>query len=220
VNRATGSQSGRPSVEELANSLTHGVGLVLSVTGMAVLVALAVVRGTLWHVIGCCVFGASLVALYGASTLYHWARAPHRKRVLKVVDHAAIYLLIAGTYTPFTLVNLRGPWGWTLFGVIWTLSLTGIAVKVYHVNRFPILSPTVYMMMGWLGVVALKPLAESISTMGLIWLLAGGVFYSTGVIFYALKRVPFNHAIWHLFVLAGSICHYLAVLVGVVPSHS
>ena len=205
-------------IEELANSITHGIGLMLSVAGLITLLALAVLRGATWHIVGCGVFGVSLVALYAASTLYHSSWSPRVKHILKIVDHAAIYLLIAGTYTPFTLVNLRGPWGWTLLGVIWALCLFGVLFKVFHVDRFPVMSTAVYVLMGWLGVVAIKPLIEYVPLGGLVWLLAGGILYTAGVLFFAWKRVPFNHAIWHLFVMGGSICHYVAVLLYVIPS--
>ena len=207
-------------VEEAANSVTHGVGLGLSVAGLILLVVLAVLRGTAWHIVGCSVFGVSLVSLYAASTLYHSSRSPRAKHVLKIVDHAAIYLLIAGTYTPFTLVNLRGSWGWALLGVIWVLCLLGMLFKVFHVNRFPILSTAIYVLMGWLAVVAVKPLFTYVALGGIVWLFAGGLLYTTGVVFYAWKRVPFNHAIWHVFVLGGSICHYFAVLFYVIPNNA
>jgi hemolysin III len=207
-------------IEEIANSVTHGVGLALSIAGFAVLVFLAAVNGDASHIAGCSVFGATLVLLYAASTLYHSFRKPHLKQVLKIVDHCAIFLLIAGTYTPFTLVNLRGLWGWILFGLVWTLSLVGIVFKLLYVNRFQIISVLLYLMMGWICIIAIKPLVALVPTGGLLWLLAGGLFYSTGVIFFACKRIPFNHTIWHLFVMAGSICHYFAVMFYVLPSRA
>lgn len=206
--------------EELANSLTHGIGLALSLAGLAMLVILASLKGTAWHIVSCSVYGSTLVLLYAASTLYHSLRAPRVKQILRVVDHAAIYLLIAGTYTPFTLVNLRGSWGWTLFGVVWGLALLGIVSKVFFADRFRIVSTAVYLIMGWLVVIALKPLLALVPSGGILWLLAGGLAYTFGVVFYVWPRVPYGHAIWHLFVLAGSFCHYLAVLLYVIPTKS
>src|SRR5215213_5530265 len=148
--------------EELLNSITHGLGLALSIAGFLVLLVLSIIRGDAWHIAGCSVFGVTLIFLSGASSLYHSFKALHLKRVLKIVDHSAIYLLIAGTYTPFTLVNLRGPWGWTLFGLIWTLAAIGIALKIFHVDKFQILSTIVYVLMGWLGIIAIKPLFATV----------------------------------------------------------
>jgi hemolysin III len=155
--------------------------------------------------------------LYTASTLYHAVISPRVKRALRIFDHSAIYLLIAGTYTPFLLVSLRGPWGWSLFGVIWGLALAGVLFKFWFVERFVILSTAVYIAMGWLVVIAAKPVITHVPFTALIWLLAGGLAYTGGVIFFAAKRIPYSHAIWHLFVLAGSICHYFAVLSTVIP---
>lgn len=206
----------RLSTEELANSLTHGVGLVLSIAGFATLLSLAVMRGSAWRIVSCAIYGSTLLCLYAASTFYHSIRSCRLKRILKVCDHSAIYLLIAGTYTPFLLVNLRGGWGWSLFAVIWGLAMAGILLKVWFVGHFPALSTTVYLLMGWLALVAFKPMLLRIPISGLLWLLAGGVLYTVGVVFYAWKKVPYNHAIWHGFVLAGSTCHYFAVLCSVI----
>lgn len=204
-------------IEELANGITHGIGLALSVVGLTTLVVLSIMHGTAWHIAGCTTFGVTLVLLYAASTLYHSLRAPRLKRTLKILDHAAIYLLIAGTYTPFTLVNLRGFWGWTLFALVWTLSVFGITWKLFHVDRFQLVSTLVYIGMGWLVLIAAKPLIAAVPLTGLIWLAAGGLFYTGGSVFLGLKRVPYSHAIWHVFVLAGSICHYFAVMFYVLP---
>lgn len=206
----------RLSAEELANSLTHGVGLALSVAGFIVLVVLAALRGSAWRIVSCVVYGSTLICLYTASTLYHGIRSRRLKRVFKICDHSAIYLLIAGTYTPFLLVNLRGSWGWSLFAVIWGLAMAGILFKVWFVEHFSIVSTAVYVVMGWLALVAVKPMLLSVPHSGLLWLLAGGVLYTVGVVFYAWKKVPYNHAIWHGFVLAGSTCHYFAVLCSVI----
>jgi hemolysin III len=204
-------------IEELANGITHGVGLVLSILGLIALVVLSVMRGNAWHIAGCTTFGVTMVLLYAASTLYHTFHTPRLKRILKILDHTAIYLLIAGTYTPFTLVNLRGFWGWTLFSLVWGLSVFGILWKLFHIGRFQIVSTLVYVGMGWLALIAIKPLMSAVPPTGMVWLVAGGLFYTVGVLFFAMKRVPYNHAIWHVFVMAGSICHYFAVVLYVLP---
>lgn len=208
----------RLPLEEVANCATHGVGLALSVAGFVALVALAWADGDAWHVASCGVYGASLVALYLASTLYHGARAPRVKERFQALDHCGIYLLIAGTYTPFTLVTLRGPWGWTLFGLVWGLALAGILFRVIFGTRYRPLAVASYVMLGWLCVVAVKPILELVPLGALAWIAAGGFAYTTGVFFFASKRIPHNHAIWHLFVLGGSICHYVAVLLYVLPA--
>jgi len=204
-------------IEELANGITHGIGLALSVVGLIALIVLSVMRGNGWHIAGCTTFGVTLVLLYTASTLYHTFHNPRLKRILKVLDHTAIYLLIAGTYTPFTLVNLRGFWGWTLFSLVWGLSVFGILWKLFHVEKFQIVSTLVYIAMGWLVLIAMKPVMSAVPLSGLVWLVAGGLFYTIGVLFFAIKRIPYNHAIWHVFVMAGSICHYFAVTFSVLP---
>ena len=208
----------RLPLEEVANCATHGVGLALSVAGFITLVVLAWAYGDAWHVGSCGVYGASLVALYLASTLYHGARAPRAKQLFQALDHCGIYLLIAGTYTPFTLVTLRGPWGWTLFGLVWGLALAGILFRVVCGERYRPLAVASYVMLGWLCVVAVKPILELVPLGALAWIAAGGLTYTAGVFFFAAKRIPHNHAIWHLFVLGGSICHYVAVLLYVLPS--
>jgi hemolysin III len=207
----------RHSLEEIANAITHGIGLLLSIAGFVVLLVLAALRGTAWHIVACSIYGATLICLYAASTLYHAVISRRVKRALRIFDHSAIYLLIAGTYTPFLLVSLRGPWGWSLFGVIWGLALAGVLFKFWFVERFAILSTAVYIAMGWLVVIAAKPVITHLRLTAIIWLLAGGLAYTGGVIFFAAKRIPYSHAIWHLFVLAGSICHYFAVLSTVIP---
>ena len=202
----------RLTLEEIANTVTHGVGLLLSIAGFVVLLVFAVLRGTAWHVVACSIYGATLICLYAASTLYHAAVSTRLKRALRIFDHSAIYLLIAGTYTPFLLLNLRGPWGWSLFGVIWGLALAGILFKFWFVDHWERLSTAVYVLMGWLALIATKPVLAHVPSTTLLWLLAGGLFYSAGVIFYVWKQLPYNHAVWHVFVLAGSTCHYFAVL--------
>jgi len=203
--------------EEIANSLTHGLGLGLSVAGLSVLVTFAALWGDGWRVIGCAIFGASLVLLYGASTLYHALRASRIKHWLRVLDHAAIFVLIAGTYTPFLLANLRGPWGWSLFGVVWALAVVGIILKLFLTGRFHLFSTLTYLFMGWLILIAFKPLVEALPLGSLAMLLAGGLAYSAGTVFYLWDRLPYHHAVWHVFVLAGSVCHFFAVL-GVIVS--
>jgi hemolysin III len=198
--------------EEMANSLTHGLGLLLSIAGLAVLVTYAALHADAWAVTAGAIFGVSLVTLYASSTLYHALRDPQLKHIVRVIDHVAIFLLIAGTYTPFMLVNLRGPWGWSMFGVVWALAVVGITLKLFFTGRFRILSTLVYLFMGWLVMVAIKPLAEALPRGSLIMLLAGGLAYSLGTVFYLWKRLPYHHAVWHLFVLAGSVCHFFAVL--------
>ncbi len=209
--------NGRVSVDELASSVTHGIGLGLSIAGFAVLLFLAIVRGGAWQIVSCAVYGVALVCVYACSTLYHGLPSRRVKHVLRIFDHSAIFLLIAGTYTPFLLVNLRGEWGWSLLGTVWGLAVAGIVLKVWFVDRHPILSTGVYILMGWLALVAVKPLFRAVPAIGLIWLVAGGVMYTVGVVFYAWKRIPYNHAIWHLFVMAGSTCHYIAVIYSVIP---
>ena len=199
--------------EEIANSLTHGVGAVLAVAGLVVLALSASRGGTARTVVGCVVFGATLVLLYSASTLYHSLGhgRPRAKAVLRALDHSAIFLLIAGTYTPFTLVSLRGPWGWSLFGVVWGLAVAGIALRLTLRRRPTALFVALYLAMGWCVVVAAKPLLAAVGPGGIALLVAGGLAYSLGVVFYAWRR-PYHHAIWHAFVLAGSAFHYAAVL--------
>ncbi len=198
--------------EEVANSVTHGLGALLSVAGLVALVVMAVRAGDTWMVVSFSIYGSTLIAMYLASTFYHAIPAIKAKRILKVIDHSTIYLLIAGTYTVFTLGPLRGPWGWSMFGVVWGLAAAGIVFKIFFTGRFKALSITVYLLMGWICVVAIPPLVKALPASGLAWLVAGGLAYSLGVIFYGVKRIPFNHAIWHLFVLAGSVFHFLAVL--------
>ncbi len=198
--------------EELANRLTHGAGLVLAVAGLVALVVTARARGGGVPAAACAVFGVSLVALYASSTLYHSVREPRAKAVLRAVDHSAIFLLIAGTYTPFTLVTLRGPWGYALFAVVWTLAVAGITLRIALRRRPTALFLTLYLAMGWCVVVAARPLFAAVGAAGGGLLVAGGLAYSLGVPFYVWRRLPYHHAVWHLFVLAGSAFHYVAVL--------
>ncbi len=197
--------------EEIANSITHGVGVLLSIAGLAVLVTLAALHGSAWHIVACSVYGATLVLLYLSSTLYHAIQAPRAKRVFRVFDHSAIYLLIAGTYTPFLIVTLRGKLGWTLFGLQWGLAIAGIVFKSLTLEGYEIASTVVYALMGWMGIVGLRSIYASLSMGGVVWILAGGLSYTIGILFFAINR-RYCHAIWHLFVLAGSVCHFYAVL--------
>jgi hemolysin III len=203
--------------EEIANSVTHGIGAGLAAAGLSVLVTLAAMQGDPWRVVSFSIYGATLVLLYLASTLYHGFRGPRVKRVFQTLDHSAIFLLIAGTYTPFSLVTLRGPWGWTLFGLIWGLAVTGIVLQAVAPDRYRIAQVLLYVVMGWLALIAIKPLIESLPAGGMAWLVAGGLSYTLGVGFYAWKRLPFGHAVWHLFVLGGSVCHFFCMILHVLP---
>jgi hemolysin III len=200
------------AAEELANSLTHGVGLALSLVGAPVLIAAAAMTDDPWRVVAASIYAATLVLLYAASTAYHAARVARVKALLRRVDHAAIYLLIAGTYTPFTLVTLRGAWGWSLFAIVWALALVGVILKSRYGARLPTLSTCLYLAMGWMIVLAIRPLAMHVDPAGLRWLLLGGLFYTGGVVFYVWERLRYGHAIWHLFVIGGSVAHFVAVL--------
>lgn len=206
--------------EELANSLTHAVGVALSVAGLVLMVTFSARHGDAWHVVSTAIFGVSLIALYTASTLYHTLRDVARKQLLRKFDHAAIFLLIAGSYTPFLLVSLRGAWGWSLFGVVWGLAAVGIALKFWFTGRFRVASTLLYLGLGWLVLIAFKPLLAALPRAGVGWLVAGGACYSAGTIFYLWKRLPYHHAVWHLFVLGGSLCHWVAVFGYVVPRAS
>lgn len=205
------------TAEEIANSITHGVGLLLAIAGLATLVAFAVLRGTAWHIVGCSIFGATLVLSYLTSTLYHSIPTARAKSILRIFDHCAIFLLIAGTYTPLMLVNLRGPWGWSILGVVWGIAALGIIFKVTMLRKWTVVSVVLYVAMGWVVVVATKPLLSAVAPGGLLLLLLGGLAYTGGVIFYGLRRMPYHHAVWHLFVLAGSVLHFFAVLFYVIP---
>ena len=203
--------------EEIAHYTSHGLGLLLSIAGLVLLVGLALARGGGARLVtACSVFGVTLILLYLASTLYHGIRHERSKRLLRVLDHSAIYLLIAGTYTPFCLVSLGGAWGWTLFGVVWGLALLGILLKVIDIGRLRWLSIVLYVGMGWLVLVALDPMLAAVGSGGMRLLLLGGIAYTAGIVFYTWRR-PYHHAIWHGFVLAGSILHFLAVLFYVIP---
>jgi hemolysin III len=217
INRSM-SDSDRSIGEEIANSITHGLGLVASIIGLPVLLLKARATNDTSALTGATIFGVTLILLYGTSTIYHALPLSKWKGVFRVLDHSAIYLLIAGTYTPFALGPLRGAWGWTLLAVIWTLALVGIGAKILGWFRIRYLSTGLYLAMGWLIVVAIKPLIDNVPPAGLLWIAAGGLAYTGGVAFYATKRVRYNHMIWHLFVAAGSVCHFIAVLGYAIPS--
>jgi hemolysin III len=203
--------------EEIWNGITHGIGTGLAIAGLTTLVVLASIYGNTLHLISFSIYGGTLVLLYLASTLYHSIQIPKAKQILRVLDHAAIYLLIAGTYTPFLLVNLRGRLGYTLLAVVWGIALTGIIFRTIFAGRFEVLTTIGYVAMGWLLVVAYEEMSTAVSPAGMGLILAGGIVYTMGVIFYAWKRIPYNHAIWHLFVIGGSACHYFAMVYHVLP---
>ncbi|MES9832124.1 MAG: hemolysin III family protein [Candidatus Thiodiazotropha sp. LLP2] len=206
--------------EEIAHAVTHGIGILLSIAGLALLVTFASLYGDVWHITSCSIYGATLILLYTASTLYHGIPNPKAKNLLQRFDHAAIFLLIAGTYTPFTLVNLRDSWGWVLFGLVWGIAIIGVLLEIFREKRLKWLSLTLYLGLGWLVVIAIKPLIDSVETGGVVLLLAGGLCYSLGVIFYIWRRLAYHHAVWHLFVMAGSVLHFFSVFFYVVPSSS
>ncbi len=204
--------------EELANGITHGIATGLSTIGLVVLLISATRYGNGWHVICAVIYGCSLILLYLASTLYHLFSSPNLKRLFKRFDHSLIYVLIAGTYTPLTLITLRGTWGWTLFGLVWGLALGGLILELVIKKQIRWLSLTLYLGMGWLLVIALRPLLLSLAPNGVILLLIGGLLYTLGVVFYVWKALSYHHAIWHLFVVAGSAAHFFAILFYVMPS--
>lgn len=198
--------------EEIANSISHGIGTIGAIVGAIILMVIVVRGGDVSRIVGTAVFSITMVLVYLTSTLYHSMTRDKAKRVFRVLDHSAIFLLIAGTYTPFTLGVLRGPWGWTLLGIVWGLAIVGIVLTAISGLRYPTLSTVVYVAMGWLFVVGVKPLWANMDPWGMLWLLAGGVAYTGGVAFFAADRLRFGHLIWHLFVIAGTACHYIAVL--------
>ena len=206
------------ATEEKANIVSHAIGLVLSVVALVLMIIRAGQHGNGWHIVSVAIFGASLVALYTASTLYHSAKDPHRRGHLRILDHATIYILIAGTYTPLTLITLNSTTGWVVFGASWGMALAGIILKLFFTGKYNLLSTLMYVFMGWIIIFAIKPLINSLSPEGLFWLFTGGVAYTTGAILYSIKKIKYNHAIFHLFVLSGSFCHFIAVYSYVLPS--
>ena len=203
--------------EEIANGFTHALGAALGVAGLVILVTSAAMKGDPWKVVSFSVFGATLIILYTMSTLYHFAKKERAKKFLHILDHASIFLLIAGTYTPVALVTMRGPWGWSIFGIIWGIALVGIILKIFYTGRFNGLSTALYLAMGWLIVIALKPLLTLMPREGLYWFLAGGISYSLGTVFYSWKNLRYNHAVWHLFVMGGSACHFFGIYFQILP---
>ena len=200
-------------LEEKTNIISHAIGLALSILGTLLMLFRASGSGDILHIIGAGIFGASLIALYAASTFYHSAKDPKVRARLRINDHATIYLLIAGTYTPFTLITLKGWIGWTVFGVSWGMAVCGVVLKLFFTGRYNLLSTLMYIFMGWIIIFAIKPLVNSIPIDGIFWLIAGGLAYTTGAIIYSIKKIPFNHAIFHVFVLLGSFCHFVSVYV-------
>lgn len=203
--------------EEVANAITHGIGALLSVAALVLLIVAASVKGTAWHVVSFTVYGASMLLLYISSTFVHALKDGRAKDLFEIFDHSSIYLFIAGTYTPFLLVAIRGTLGWTLFGIIWGIALFGVAFKAFFTKRFLFMSTLFYIAMGWLIVIAWAPLTAAIPSGGIALLVAGGLCYTLGTIFYVWRGFPFHHAIWHLFVLAGSVLHFFAVIIYLTP---
>jgi hemolysin III len=203
----------KPTVgEEIANSLSHGVGLALAIAATPILIIAATRYGTAWNMVGVSIFAVSMISLYLASTLYHALTHNGAKRFFRLLDHSAIFILIAGTYTPFTLGVMRGPWGWTMFGLVWGLAIVGLTMKAVFGTRYIGVSIALYLMMGWLVVIAAPQVLQRVPLAGLAWILAGGIAYTAGVIFFAAHRIRYSHFAWHLMVIAGTICHFFAVL--------
>ena len=206
--------------EEKLNVISHGLGLVLSIIALVLLISSARINGTFWHVVSFSIYGSSLVVLYSASTLYHYVQEPKLRYKLNIFDHAAIYVLIAGSYTPFTFHIIRGTIGWAMFVTVWAIAFIGITLKLFFTGKYGKLSTIAYVLMGWLGVFGIKALLENLPIEGVIWLFAGGFSYTIGAILYALKGLKYNHAIFHMFVLLGSICHFISVFIYVLPGES
>ncbi|PCI08212.1 MAG: hemolysin D [Flavobacteriaceae bacterium] len=203
--------------EEKLNVISHAFGLLLSVVALILLVVKASIYGNVWHIVSFSIYGTSLIVLYAASTFYHASTTPKIRHRLNIFDHTSIYILIAGTYTPFTLVVLNGWVGWTIFGISWGIALIGVILKLFFTGRYDKISTIAYVLMGWVIVFAIKPLIENLSTEGLIWLLAGGIFYTIGAVLFSIPKIKYNHAIFHIFVLLGSFSHFMAVYFYVLP---
>jgi hemolysin III len=204
-------------IEEKINIISHAVGFILSIIALVLLVRHATRHGDVWHIVSFSIFGASLIILYAASSFYHSAKKSELRNRLNIIDHASIYVLIAGTYTPFTLVTLKGTIGWVIFGISWGLALTGIILKLFFTGKYNLMSTIMYVLMGWVIVFAIKPLMNNLPLEGLRWLVAGGISYTIGAILYGIKKIKFNHAIFHMFVLMGSFCHFMSVYFYVLP---
>jgi len=203
--------------EEKFNVISHAIGLILSVIALVLLVVYSSLKGNAWHIVSFSIYGVSLIVLYSASTFYHYVQNPKLRYKLNIFDHSAIYILIAGTYTPFTLVVLKGWVGWTIFGVSWGLALAGIVLKLFFTGKYDKISTFAYVLMGWVVIFAIKPLVQNLPFEGLMWLLAGGIFYTVGAVLYSIKNLKYNHAIFHIFVLLGSFAHFIAVFFYVLP---
>lgn len=205
-------------IEEKINIISHAIGFMLSIVALVLLVTHATLHGDVWHIVSFSIFGASLIILYAASTFYHSAKKSELRNRLKIIDHASIYVLIAGTYTPFTLVTLSGTIGWVIFGISWGLALAGIILKLFFTGKYNLISTIMYVLMGWIIVFAIKPLINNLPLEGLLWLFAGGISYTIGATLYSIKKIKFNHAVFHMFVLIGSFCHFMSVFFYVLPS--
>lgn len=205
-------------IEEKINIISHAIGFILSIVALVLLVRHAYLHGNVWQIVSFSIFGASLIILYAASAFYHSAKKSELRNRLKIMDHASIYVLIAGTYTPFTLVTLKGTIGWVLFGISWGLAVTGIILKLFFTGKYDLISTIMYVLMGWVIVFAIKPLINNLPLEGLLWLFAGGISYTIGAIIYSIKKIKFNHAIFHMFVLFGSFCHFMSVFFYVLPN--
>ena len=203
--------------EELWNVVTHGTGAILSIVALVIMVIYSAYHGTFMHIAVSVIFGSSLVLLYSASTVYHWAWKLRWKRLLQRIDHLCIYILIAGSYTPIALLGLKGAWGWTIFGLIWAFAIAGFIFKFSPLRKSEKLSLTLYALMGWLIIIAIRPLIDNLATGALLFLLGGGLCYTFGIYFYAKEKMPYNHTIWHLFVLGGSTLHFLGVFLYLIP---
>ena len=198
--------------EEIANSITHGIGTALSVAALVLLVVFAIQNRDAWQIVSFSIYGTSLIVLYLASTLYHAFTNEKVKHFFRLMDHSCIFLLIAGTYTPPTLIAMRGSWGWTLFTLVWAMAVGGLIFETMNIGKYKIISLIIYMIMGWLAIFAIKPMMEALPPGMFKWFIIGGLFYTSGIIFYACQRIPYNHAIWHVFVLGGSITHFFGIL--------
>ena len=206
-----------PPAEEKFNIISHGIGFILSIIGLVFLVWRAVEFGDFWHILSVSIYGVSMAILYAASTLFHSAKKLTRRRLLNIFDHAAIYVFIAGSYTPFTLITLPKETGWWLFGIVWAIAFVGVILKLFFTGKYDRLSTAMYVLMGWLILFAINPLRENIAQEGLTWLMTGGVFYTIGAIFYSMNKMNFNHAIFHVFVLLGSFCQFVSIYFYVLP---
>lgn len=207
-----------PQREEVANAITHGIGALLSLAGLVLLIVFSSLKGTAWHVVTFTIYGVSMLLLYASSTLVHSFKEGKVKDLFEFFDHSSIYIYIAGTYTPFMLVAVRGTLGWSLFGTVWAIALLGVLFKAFFVKKFLFMSTIFYLIMGWLIVIAWGPLTAAVPSTGIVLLVTGGILYSLGTVFYVWRAFPYHHAVWHLFVLAGSITHFFAILLYLLPN--